>query len=941
MGYGVHGRLFRGVAIVALLSATCGFSIPAIAQNAKQDALTDADSDQAIEAVVVTGVLHSFLENNAPIAATTLNADDIQKKVPVSAADILSAIPGVTVTTDAGESKNTVITRGLSFGTSSNTAGFYWVKLLEDGMPVIAEPFSNFMPDEFLRTDVMTKSVQAIIGGAAAITGPNAPSGVFNYISRNGFTDEGTRAVLRLGDEGANPPYLKAELYHGENMGDWAWSIGGSFRRSYGYRQVDYATNRGGQIKANLNYNYRLPWGDGSLQFRLKYLDDIVTNLDYFRPLGYGWGPVSFNTPFGRTANFVMSGNTSEVICNPNAPTQCKKWDSENGMHSRTWGTGIDWNHDFGDGWSISNGLSVARNQALDTYQDGLSYQSLASASTFDTYLGRSAAGLGKVAGTWTLYDRNSGSVYATVNQNSSGALTMGAVDKLPNNTLSGNSPIASTDIVMTTGALNARLRQDQVMDLLKTTKTWDDLTFVVGAWYLNSLSTRDAVYGGRAIMPLENQPTTMGVTFTPSATTVAGGPAGTVYQVTNGSGWALVGSSSNYSQRYVARLQELSPLMGLTWQPKGNWLEGFMLDGGIRYSYSRLTGVNDLWTTNSNATSRSFGGLDGNSLTLYDNLYAVSSATTKIPYKYDWDFLQYSGAAAYTFDDHNNVFLRYTYGKKNTEGFWTNLDGPSRVAASNPGILPVITQYELTYRMRYRGFTFSPTLYMTDLNKVNSTNTGFYLADGVTHYATPVAYNHLKVKGLEINASVRVFDWLSVSDDVTLNNSKSLALATWSSGSCNGTQGNKTIRTNPTCFNSAGVYDPRLDDYVTYGSGAMERSAKFTNNLTVNLDFDPVSIYYRMRYVGRRPTTYQALSYLPVNRTSDMGVSWNVNDNYSAMFNVNNLFNNVNVTQIGQVGSLPTGVTLDQFIASYPNALVSVQTNAPRSFWLTLTAKW
>ncbi len=65
---------------------------------------------------------------------------------------MLAEIPGVTVTSEAGESKNTVVTRGMTFGTSSNTAGYYWTKLLEDGMPVIAERFrtlcqmSSFVP---------------------------------------------------------------------------------------------------------------------------------------------------------------------------------------------------------------------------------------------------------------------------------------------------------------------------------------------------------------------------------------------------------------------------------------------------------------------------------------------------------------------------------------------------------------------------------------------------------------------------------------------------------------------------------------------------------------------------------------------------------------------------------------------------------------------------
>jgi iron complex outermembrane recepter protein len=918
----VRDSLMRGTALAAII---CGCAVGLAPDASAQQ------EGEAIETVVVTGVLHNMLEGKAPISVTTLNSEDLQKKVPISAADILAEIPGVTVTTDAGESKNTVVTRGLSYGTSSNTAGYYWVKLVEDGMPVIAEPFSNFMPDEFLRSDIMTKTVQAINGGSGAITGPNAPSGIFNYISRNGFTDDGTRASVRIGYEGENGPYTKADFYHGEDNGNWAWSVGGHFRRSYGYRPVAYPTNRGGQFKANLNYNYGSSWGSGTLQFRFKYLDDIVTNLDYFKPLAYGWGSTKFTSQFGRTANFVVSGNVSETVCDPNTPTQCSKWNPRDGMHSKMWSYGVDWNHDFGNGLTFSNNVVAQRSQAFDTYMDSVAYQSVTTSSTFDN-MGRTMAGLNKVAGYFTIYDRSSGDTVATVNQTSAGSLSIGTTNNLPNNTLQGNSSIATSNLIMTAAALNARLLQDNVMDLMKLTKSWDDVTFVVGGWYLNSLSTRYAVFGGRSILPLQNQPTTYGVTFTTTATSTAGGAKGTVYQFSNGGGWGAVGSTGGYDQHYSSRLQELSPLLGLTWEPKGGWLDGLLVDGGIRYSYIHLAGENDVWAINSNATSRSFGGLDGNTSTIYDNVYALSSSSTKVPYSWSYDFLQYSGAAGYMIDDHNSFYFRYTYGKKNTEGFWTNLDSTWRVGLSDPSVTSVITQYELQYRMRYRGLTLTPTLYMTDLNKVNSTSTSFYLADGVTHYSTPVAYNHFKIAGIEIDASVSPSSWLTIHNTASFIDSRSLKVATWHSGDCNG------VATTTACI---ALGDPRLDDYVTYGSGPMERSAKFQDNLTVNVDLDPVSFYYRLRYISHRPTTYAALAYLPTYRTSDVGATWDINENYQATFNINNVFDNINVTQISQVGSLPTGVTLDQFIEAYPNALVSVQTNAPRSFWLTIAAKW
>jgi outer membrane receptor protein involved in Fe transport len=65
------------------------------------------------------------------------------------------------------------------------------------------------------------------------------------------------------------------------------------------------------------------------------------------------------------------------------------------------------------------------------------------------------------------------------------------------------------------------------------------------------------------------------------------------------------------------------------------------------------------------------------------------------------------------------------------------------------------------------------------------------------------------------------------------------------------------------------------------------------------------------------------------------------VSDKIRVDFNVNNLFNTRNATQIGQLGSLPAGISLDQFIAQYPNALVTVQTNAPRSFFMSATMRF
>lgn len=48
-----------------------------------------------------------------------------------------------------------------------------------------------------------------------------------------------------------------------------------------------------------------------------------------------------------------------------------------------------------------------------------------------------------------------------------------------------------------------------------------------------------------------------------------------------------------------------------------------------------------------------------------------------------------------------------------------------------------------------------------------------------------------------------------------------------------------------------------------------------------------------------------------------------------------------MNPTQLSQVGTRPPELTEEQFLEMYPNALSQVQTNAPRSYFFTATARF
>jgi len=889
--------------------------------------------------VVVTGVLRSTTADKAALSVTNLDEDRVRSVVPVSAADLLTEIAGVVVTSDAGEARNTVYTRGISNGTSAGTVGYYWNALMEDGLPVIGSPFSNFSADMFLRVDATVRSVQAVRGGSAAVTGPNAPAGLFNYLSKNGFTDQGGMVGTRIGVENEDHPgniYQKHDFYYGarNEAGDFAWSIGGHYRHSFGYRDIEKAPNHGGQLKGNMNWRYNGAWGKGEVQVSFKHLDDQVAFLDIVRPLAHGWGPIQFDTPFGRNANFIPSGDLAHTI-RSGLNGRTDSWDPRNFAQFRANGVGFKLDHDFGNGWKISNNLRVQSNQVHHNEAEGVGYQSIASSTAINN-LGVALAGLGNTSGYYTFRDRVTGQVLARVNQRTAASAATGAAcsslclqsttpNALPNSSIEGNSPIATGNMVLTVSALNNRMRGNDVFDLFTANKTIDfgtgnQLSLTAGAYIAKIHFVRDALNGGLGLMPLQNNPTTMEVSFT----TQAASPV--TYQLTDPTGFAAIagtGGSSVGSLYDDVHTREISPLIGLTWEK-----DDFVADFGARYTSYNFRGTNYRYTTNPNATSRSFGGIDGNPLTLYDNVYAVDpGGAMTIPYDKDVHYWQYTGALSYKLGERQSLHVRYTHGRKNAEGFWNGYDQQWKVDALDQNNLPVINQAEIGYKYRARGFNIEVAPYYVDLDKVGVTSYNTY-ADGVTQYVRPVIYSHFKSYGVEVDNTVRITNWLGLRNVLTLNRSRAVQAASWITG-CGGVL--------KACAPGVAPFP----DTPSYASGPQERSSKVTYNGTLNFDFENHGAYYRFRYIGKRPTTTAALAYLPPNKVSDIGLYWNFNEKLRFDFNVNNLFNDRNATQIGQVGTLPAGVTLDQFIAQYPNSLVNVQTNAPRSFFVSATLRF
>ena len=223
----------------------------------------------------MTGVFDKRTALESSIAISTLNSKSIQKIAANSAADLLSYTPGVYVNSSVGEINNTVFSRGVNANQFSVAGGngYYYVSLMEDGLPTTNLSSGNIVADYFYRADATLARLESVRGGSASITGANAPGGIFNYVSNTGQKPV-NQLLYKVGLEGdGRNLFNRLDGNLGGKLNDkgWFYNIGGFYRNSDGPRNPGYALNKGGQIKANV---VKTLANGGSLKIYGKYLND-------------------------------------------------------------------------------------------------------------------------------------------------------------------------------------------------------------------------------------------------------------------------------------------------------------------------------------------------------------------------------------------------------------------------------------------------------------------------------------------------------------------------------------------------------------------------------------------------------------------------------------------------------------------------------------------
>jgi len=852
---------------------------PAIAQTADGARDSAADTHDELQEVVVTGVMSP--QAPASVAVSTLSAASIEQTVPISAADLLRAVPGVFVNTALGEIRNIVYSRGISANSNEAGAGYYYVSLQEDGLPVTNVTAGNYGPDYFYRQDLGLERLEALRGGTATVTGPNAPGGIFNYISKTGKSDPGLEFRVRSGLQGdGRNPFYRADFFGGGQIREGLYyGVSGFYRRDDGSRDPGYPFNRGGQIKANLVWQY----DSGSVQLYTKYLDDHNA-WNEFKPA------VNFSDPklapgISNYSSFLIPRAPHDFVQTVDGARQ--HWDAGQLAHNVSKVFGVKNDHEFGDGWSIRNNIKYSENKS-DWNTSALVFPVSITDAFTNTLLNANSPG------TYTYRDLDTGALLAQVNV--AGATRTIAVNNLPNQQAVPNG-------VLTQVAFNFHPDVEEVMDQLSLSKTFERGSLTVGSFFAHSDVAQSGGGAGIGLTPLQNNPSLIAITRTT--------PAGVVQQVTSPEGFAGIGQRFA-GLSYRADQRQVSAFAG------GDYAltEQLKFDAAVRYDDIRVKGWNVVQVANPSSSNPAYGGLDGNPNTLYDNF----ATTYQVPFNYGFslNYISYSGAFTYDFNSANTLYVRYSNGQKAPDvGFFTSYDTLPELNNVKPTPQKIM-QVEAGYRFTGRTVRARVTPFYSKLSNVGNAQIGTNV-DG-TSYTPPRLLATTETYGVELEGDADLGMGFNVRTALTLQDSKSKDFAVW-------------------VFNAAG---PQDDTVSRVPNGESDNTAKVM--ATTTLSYKPMERFdshLTWRYMGKRAANRYNAFDLPAFNEVDLGATLHVTDHLSTGVNINNVFNEQGILSFAPSGTLLAALDRQSLtpaqIQANPNQVFSILPNQPRAYFVTI----
>lgn len=871
-----------------LIASYVGYATKEVASDGNLNISLEEGS--SLDEIVVTGVFDQRTALESSIAISKLDNKMISKLAPNSAADLLSFTPGVFVNSALGEVFNTVYSRGVNANqfTPSGVNGYYYVSLMEDGLPVANVTSGTVNADRFYRADATLANLESVRGGSAAIASNNAPGGIFNYISHTGVKP--VREIsykIGLEGDGINL-FNRLDGNYGGRFGksNWYYNVGGFYRHAEGQRNPGYAQNKGGQIKFNVVKSLA---NGGMFKIYAKFLDDrngIPQNLpaqNYDNPTLIGG--------FSNTFSYMLpAGASKQPLWNS---TDSYIFDASKLTYSQDKVLGSEIKLNFDNGWTVANNI---RGSLKGIEQDVTVMSTPTSLTSILTYALMGMAGPGQ----FRFKDRATGQVLATVN----GDFSRGPSFTVVNSSLPANDILPNYLLFNFSNFVKARM--SEVIDQITINKKWGKHSITAGSFLAFSNYIVDVSgTANTSLRPIQNLAAPLDITWT--------NPAGVVQQVTNPLGYArlsgggLAFRSSDFKQNQIAFFLN----DGFQATDKLN------IDVGLRLETIGVKGGNQVGVPTPDASK---GGLDGNLTTLYDNNYFVKGTT--VSFKSNLNLFSYSVGANYLLNSNNSVYARLSSSDKAPDnGFYND-------NFTNPSVTPAvksqkITQFEVGYKVKGSKVSGSIIPFYSNLSNIPVTSVA-QETNGTAYY-TPVVYNAIRTLGVEAEMNVNLSKKFSINTNLTIQDGKATTWQNWlvrNNGSTDDTlqifNGNRAVNIPKVMFNVSPIY--------TFKKGYLMLNYK---------------------YMGARPANIANVFELPGFGQLNLSAGFDISKKLSITANINNLTNVLGImnwmatSQFALVdGFNHNSFTPERRVAA-PNSIYQVLPVQPRAYFLTARIKF
>ncbi len=209
--YIAHSRAL-GTALTLGALAVAGFAPCAVAQPS-----TDRDELVEIEEVVVTGSRISRNTLVTPTPVTVLDAESIEVSGSVNIGDLLNELPALGTTFGTQNSDRFIGTAGLNL-LDLRRLGTDRTLVLVNGQRHVAGNAGSAAVDVNSIPSSLIERVEVITGGASAIYGADAVTGVVNFILRDDF--EGVELQTQTGRSRDGLDRSSIDLVAGFNLDD-------------------------------------------------------------------------------------------------------------------------------------------------------------------------------------------------------------------------------------------------------------------------------------------------------------------------------------------------------------------------------------------------------------------------------------------------------------------------------------------------------------------------------------------------------------------------------------------------------------------------------------------------------------------------------------------------------------------------------------------------